>query len=99
VLGSHWEAAGHQGARAALVMLGLDPGRVPFSSFWTDQYGIRIQHLGHAQLADRVVFEGEPGLRHFTARFTRGGRVVAVLLVDRPRGLPLARNLIEEGAK
>jgi NADPH-dependent 2,4-dienoyl-CoA reductase/sulfur reductase-like enzyme len=97
VLGSHWEAAGNQGARAARAMLGLEPGRVPLSSFWTDQYGIRIQYLGHAQLADRVAFDGEPGLRHFTALFTRGGRVVAVLLVDRPRALPLARSLIEKG--
>jgi hypothetical protein len=36
-------------------------------------------------------------LRHFTALFTRAGRVVAVLLVDRPRALPLARNLITRG--
>jgi NADPH-dependent 2,4-dienoyl-CoA reductase/sulfur reductase-like enzyme len=97
VLGSHWEAAANQGAHAARAMLGLDPGRVRLSSFWTDQYGIRIQYIGHAQLADRVVFDGEPGLRHFTALFTRGGRVVAVLLVDRPRALPLARNLIAKG--
>jgi NADPH-dependent 2,4-dienoyl-CoA reductase/sulfur reductase-like enzyme len=99
VLGSHWEAAANQGVRAARAMLALEPGHVPLSSFWTDQYGIRIQYLGHAQLADRVVFDGEPGLRHFTALFTRGGRVVAVLLVDRPRALPLARNLVEKGKK
>jgi NADPH-dependent 2,4-dienoyl-CoA reductase/sulfur reductase-like enzyme len=97
VLGAHWEAAANQGAHAARAMLGLDPGRVPLSSFWTDQYGIRIQYVGHAQLADRVAIDGEPGLRHFSALFTRAGRVVAVLLVDRPRALPLARNLITRG--
>jgi 3-phenylpropionate/trans-cinnamate dioxygenase ferredoxin reductase subunit len=99
VLGSHWEAAGNQGARAARAMLGLEPRPAPLSSFWTDQYGIRIQYVGHAQLADRIAFDGEPGLRHFTALFTRGGRVVAVLLVDRPRALPLARKLVEKGRK
>ena len=97
VLGSHWEAAANQGATAARVMLGLDPGRPPSSSFWTDQYGIRIQYVGHAQLADRVTFEGEPGLRNFTALFTGGGRVVAALLVNRSRALPRARNLVEKG--
>ena len=49
VPGSHWEAAGRQATRAARVMLGLDPGAAPLSSFWTDQYGIRIQYLGHAR--------------------------------------------------
>ena len=97
VLGSHWEAAALQGAHAARAMLGLDPGPVSLSSFWTDQYGIRIQYVGHAQLADRVSFDGQPALRHFTALFTRAGRVVAVLLVDRPRALPRARNLISKG--
>jgi NADPH-dependent 2,4-dienoyl-CoA reductase/sulfur reductase-like enzyme len=97
VLGSHWEAAALQGAHAARAMLGLDPGPVSLSSFWTDQYGIRIQYVGHAQLADRISFDGQPGSRHFTALFTRAGRVVAVLLVDRPRALPLARNLISKG--
>src|SRR5581483_10710884 len=97
VLGSHWEAAALQGAHAARAMLGCDPGPASLSSFWTDQYGIRIQYVGHAELADRVTLDGQPASRHFTALFTRGGRVVAVLLVDRPRALPLARNLVTKG--
>ena len=97
VPGSHWEAAGRQGARAARAMLGLDPGPVPLTSFWTDQYGIRIQYLGHARLADSVMIDSEPDELGFTATFTRAGRAVAALLVDRPRALPAARKLIENG--
>lgn len=97
VPGSHWEAAGRQGARAARVMLGLDPGEVPLTSFWTDQYGIRIQYLGHARLADAVAFDGDPASASFTATFTRRGRAVGALLVDRPRALPAIRHLIEKG--
>ena len=97
VPGSHWEAAGRQGARAAKAMLGLDPGAAPVTSFWTDQYGIRIQYLGHARLADHVEFDGDPAARNFTATFTQAGRPVAALLVDRPRSLPAARKLIEQG--
>ncbi|HUO71797.1 MAG TPA: FAD-dependent oxidoreductase [Solirubrobacteraceae bacterium] len=97
VPGSHWEAAGRQGARAARAMLGLEPGSVPRTSFWTDQYGIRIQYLGHARLADSVTIDSEPGELGFTATFTRAGRAVAALLVDRPRALPAARKLIENG--
>jgi 3-phenylpropionate/trans-cinnamate dioxygenase ferredoxin reductase component len=97
VPGSHWEAAGRQGARAARVMLGLDPGSAPLTSFWTDQYGLRIQYSGHARLADAVTIDGDFDSRNFTAHFTRAGRAVAALLVDRPRSLPAARKLIENG--
>jgi NADPH-dependent 2,4-dienoyl-CoA reductase/sulfur reductase-like enzyme len=97
VPGSHWEAAGRQGARAARAMLGLDPGPAPVTSFWTDQYGTRIQYLGHARLADSLSIEGEPDARDFTATFTRDGRAVAALLVGRPRQLPAARKLIQNG--
>ncbi len=95
--GSHWEAAGRQGARAARAMLGLEPGTVPVTSFWTDQYGLRIQYLGHARLADGLEIDGQPEERNFTATFTRAGRPVAALLVDRPRSLPAARKAIENG--
>jgi NADPH-dependent 2,4-dienoyl-CoA reductase/sulfur reductase-like enzyme len=94
VPGSHWEAAGRQAARAARLMLGLEPGLVELSSFWTDQYGIRIQYLGNAQLADAIVIDGDPEDRNFTATFTRQARPVAALLVDRPRSLPAMRKLI-----
>lgn len=99
VPGSHWEAAGRQGARAARVMLGLDPGPVPLTSFWTDQYGVRIQYLGHAPAADALRIDGDPEERSFTVLYTRAGRAVAALLVNRPRQLPAARALIEGESK
>ena len=100
VPGSHWEAAGRQAVRAARVMLGLEPGNVELSSFWTDQYGIRIQYLGNAQLADAVTIDGEPDDRNFTATFTNRAKPVAALLVDRTRSLPAMRKLISgEGTR
>jgi NADPH-dependent 2,4-dienoyl-CoA reductase/sulfur reductase-like enzyme len=97
VPGSHWEAAGRQAVRAARSMLGLEPGTMELSSFWTDQYGMRIQYLGHARLADAMVIDGDPEDRNFTATFTHQGRPVAALLVDRPRSLPAMRKLIAGG--
>jgi NADPH-dependent 2,4-dienoyl-CoA reductase/sulfur reductase-like enzyme len=96
--GSHWEAAGRQGARAARMMLGLDPGPVPVPSFWTDQYGIRIQCLGEPRCAEAIEFDGDPDSRSFTATFSRGGRTVGALLVNRQRSLPAMRQLIQKGA-
>jgi NADPH-dependent 2,4-dienoyl-CoA reductase/sulfur reductase-like enzyme len=97
--GSHWEAAGRQAARAARAMLALDPGNAELSSFWTDQYGIRIQYVGHAPLADSLAIDGEPHARDFTATYTRAGRPVGALLVNRTRSLPEIRKLINEGDK
>lgn len=97
VPGSHWEAAGRQGARAARAMLGLDPGAAPLTSFWTDQYGLRIQYVGQGRLADSIEIDGDLVARNFTAVFSRAGRGVAALLVNRPGSLPAARKLIEKG--
>ena len=69
-------------------MLGLDPGAAPLTSFWTDQYGLRIQYLGDARPRTRSRSTATRDARNFTATFTRAGRAVAALLVDRPRSLP-----------
>jgi 3-phenylpropionate/trans-cinnamate dioxygenase ferredoxin reductase subunit len=95
--GSHWEAAGRQGTRSARLMLGLDPGPAPATSFWTDQYGLRIQSIGRSLPGDAIEIDGDLEARDFTAIFSRAGRAVAALLVDRPRHLPAARTLIEKG--
>lgn len=97
VSGSHWEAAARQATRSARALLGLDPGKVEPASFWTDQYGIRIQYVGHAALADRVELDGDPTERSFTAMFLRAGGPVGALLVGRPRALPAVRKVIEKG--
>jgi hypothetical protein len=80
------------------MMLGLDPGAAPVSSFWSDQYGVRIQCLGEPRSADAIHVEGDTGGRSFTATFSRAGRTVAALLVNRQRSLPALRELIQKGA-
>ena len=95
VPGSHWEAAARQASGAARLMLGLEPSRPSAASFWTDQYGLRMQYVGRSWPGDTVAVDGEPQAYNFTATYRRDGRVVAVLLVDRPRSLPEARALIE----
>jgi NADPH-dependent 2,4-dienoyl-CoA reductase/sulfur reductase-like enzyme len=97
VRGCHWEAAAAQGARAARAMLGVEPGRPPISRFWTDQYGIRIQYVGHAELADSYLADGDLESRRFEVIFTRAGTAVAALLVGRPRALANVLSLITNG--
>jgi NADPH-dependent 2,4-dienoyl-CoA reductase/sulfur reductase-like enzyme len=93
----HWEAAARQGAAAARAMLGAGPASTTLPSFWSDQYGVRVQFVGRADEADRVAVEGDPSARDFQALFTRGDVPVAALLVGRPRALAQARRDVREG--
>ena len=93
----HWDAAAWQGAAAAQAMLGEYPGTPPLPSFWSDQYGLRIQYVGHAHHADAVLIDGDPGERDFEAVFTRSGVPIAGLAVGRPRAIPALKKRIEHG--
>ncbi|MFI5027906.1 MAG: NAD(P)/FAD-dependent oxidoreductase [Solirubrobacterales bacterium] len=93
----HWDAAAWQGGAVARAITGEYPGTPPLPSFWSDQYGHRVQYIGHARRADAVVFEGDPAGRDFEVLFTQGGVPVAGLAVGRPRSIPALRKLIEQG--
>ena len=71
VPGSHWEQAARQGAQAARAMLGREPAARRPTSFWTDQYGVRIQYLGRYASGDRLQIDGDPAEPRFTATFLR----------------------------
>lgn len=93
----HWDAAAWQGAAAARAMLGEDPGTPPLPSFWSDQYGVRIQCVGHPHHGEAVALEGDPTGRDFEAVFVRGGAPIAGMTVGRPRSIPALRKRIEAG--
>ena len=52
----HWEAAARQALQVGRAILGVEPAPPALASFWTDQYGLRIQLVGdpRASRADRV---------------------------------------------
>ena len=91
----HWDAAAWQGAAVARAMLGEETGIPPLPSFWSDQFGVRIQCVGHPHHGETVLVEGDPADRDFEAVFVRDGRPVAGLAVARPRAIPALRKRIE----
>ena len=93
----HWEAAAWQGAAVARAMLGEEPGSPPPGSFWSDQYGLRVQCVGDPRRADAAELEGDPAGRDFEVLFTRAGVPVAGLAVGRPAAIPRFRKQIEGG--
>ncbi|MER5546981.1 FAD-dependent oxidoreductase [Streptomyces sp. NPDC002589] len=85
----HWTGALERPDAAVATLLAggaTQPGvpRPPY--FWSDQYGVKIQFVGHAAGADEVtVEEGSTGDRSFLAVYRRAGRPVAVLGMNQPR--------------
>jgi 3-phenylpropionate/trans-cinnamate dioxygenase ferredoxin reductase subunit len=76
----HWDNAIHQGRHAARAMLGDDAAydRQPY--FFTDQYDLGMEYVGHVGRDgyDEVVVRGDlAGARVFSALWLQGGRVVA----------------------
>jgi NADPH-dependent 2,4-dienoyl-CoA reductase/sulfur reductase-like enzyme len=94
VRSEHWESAAHSGAEAARGMLCMEPRAHVLPSFWSDQYGLRIQYVGRAAGADEIELDGSPGDRDFAAVFRHDGMPVAALLVGRPQELPEMRRLV-----
>ena len=90
----HWDAAARQAQAAARAMLGLTPPPPAPPSFWSDQYGLRIQYVGDAATGDSVSWDGGPGARELTAVYRRGDAVVAALTVNRPRDHARFRRLL-----
>ncbi len=91
----HWDAASRQGAAVARAMLGERPSAPAAPSFWSDQYGLRIQYAGDAAGADTVSVDGDPADHDFSVRYSRDERLVAALTVGRPRELLALRRRIE----
>ena len=85
----HWTGALERPDAAVATLLAYgatEPGvpRPPY--FWSDQYGVKIQFVGHAAGADSVtVEEGATDDRSFLAVYRRAGRPVAVLGMNQPR--------------
>jgi 3-phenylpropionate/trans-cinnamate dioxygenase ferredoxin reductase subunit len=68
---------------------------VPY--FWSDQFGIRLQHVGHAEQWDAVELEGDAEC--FSARYMdREGRLLAALLANRPREIAGLRRELADAA-
>lgn len=68
-------------------------------SFWTDQFGMRMQLVGAPHPEDRVdIVAGSPGESGLVAVYSRDGRATAAAAVDTPRALIRHQALVVDGA-
>ncbi len=87
----HWTNASEMAQAAAATLLEGDaaPPYTPVPYFWSDQYGTKIQFVGHSGPGNEVeVVEGSVEERRFVAAYRRDGRLTGALLWNRPARIP-----------
>ncbi|MFC8227347.1 NAD(P)/FAD-dependent oxidoreductase [Streptomyces sp. NPDC057287] len=96
----HWDNA-LQGPRTVAAALADGVARVydPVPYFWSEQFGRFVQYAGHHAGADTLLWRGDPQEPSWTVCWLRGGVLVALLAVGRPRDLAQGRKLVEAGAR
>jgi NADPH-dependent 2,4-dienoyl-CoA reductase/sulfur reductase-like enzyme len=93
VRSEHWTSAAAQGATVARTLLGRGEALDQPGYFWSDQFGLRLQHIGGDEPWAEMTLDGTPDA--FTARYlSADGRLVAALLANRPQHAASLRRRI-----
>ncbi|MDQ2636719.1 MAG: FAD-dependent oxidoreductase, partial [Actinomycetota bacterium] len=91
----HWANALKQPAVAADAMLGRPAEYAELPYFFTDQYDLGMEYVGHAPDYARVAYRGDVAAREFTAFWFDGdSRVIAGMNVNIWEGLDDIKALI-----
>ena len=97
----HWTNAAEQGAAAGLRLLCEDHEAAPFAPvpfFWSDQYELKLQMVGHVSGEDELrIVQGSPAEGRFLALYGREGRFTGAFGLNRARQVMQQRVRIAEG--
>ena len=75
----HWDTAINQAKTAAHNLAGGDEAYDAMPYFFTDQYDLGMEYVGHGRAEDEVVVHGDLAGKTFRAFWIREGRVVAAM--------------------
>ncbi|MFZ1062686.1 MAG: FAD/NAD(P)-binding oxidoreductase [Acidimicrobiales bacterium] len=94
----HWQVANDHAAHLSRILVTGEPSPallIPY--FWSDQYGKKIQLLGHPLASDHVeIVSGSVQEGKWTAIYARDGVVSGAVSLSQPRALMLSKVLLEE---
>lgn len=91
----HWQiAVDHAAYLAQRLATGSKEPFLTVPYFWSDQYGKKIQMLGHPDPSDDVeMVSGSVDDGKWLAQYRREGRITGVIALNNPRELMLSREL------
>jgi NADPH-dependent 2,4-dienoyl-CoA reductase/sulfur reductase-like enzyme/nitrite reductase/ring-hydroxylating ferredoxin subunit len=93
----HWVVAGRMGQHAAGSMLGRkDPYEEP-PFFWTRQFGMSVQYVGHASRFDDIAVRGDIESGDFLAGYYEDGVLKAAVGVERGREIIALGEILRTG--
>lgn len=93
----HWVVAERQGQTAARNMLGRGERFTTVPFFWTQQYDVSIDYVGHAVSWDDIQQQGDPNSRDVSLRFRKSGRTLALATIFRGRESLEAELAMQQG--
>ena len=90
----HWRLAEQHGRIAAHNMAGrqVEFAGVPF--FWSEQFDLFLQYVGHAESWDELIVHGDLAGRNFLAFYVKDNRVMAAAGLQRDRQLAAMAELM-----
>jgi 3-phenylpropionate/trans-cinnamate dioxygenase ferredoxin reductase subunit len=94
----HWDVALHSPRVVAANLLGGDETYDPVPYFWSEQFGRMLQYTGYHGGADHMLWRGDPADPKWAVCWLAGGRLAALLSVNRPRDLVQGSRVIKSGA-
>ena len=94
----HWDNAIGQGEAAARAMLGKGEPYAKLPYFFTDQYDLGMEYVGHHDPSDELTIRGSLEERNFRAYWTASdGHVTAAMHVNDWDAIDAMRELVETG--
>ena len=90
----HWQVARKQGEAVGKAIAGEGGPVEELPWFWSDQYDVKLQYLGHAAKFDSAVWRGDRDSDRFSVFYLQEGLIEAVLAVNDARTIRFSRELI-----
>jgi NADPH-dependent 2,4-dienoyl-CoA reductase/sulfur reductase-like enzyme len=90
----HWRLAEQHGRVAAHNLAGrrVEFAGIPF--FWSEQFDLFLQYVGHAESWDELIVHGDLAGRNFLGFYVKGNRVMAAAGLQRDRQLAALAELM-----